>query len=231
MIVKQIQSHFLKGDKKKMNKNLTEVVFIIDESGSMHGLEKDAIGGFNSLLLKQKKEEGECLLSTVLFNTINKTLHDRVYLENIKELEEKDYNPSGCTALLDALGETINKITNIHKYIREEDVPAKTIFIITTDGMENASTKYTKKDIKQMIECQKEKGWEFIYLAANIDAVSSAKEYGINEDFCADYICDKAGSAVVYECMSKAISSVRKDKKVGKTWKQEAQEDFIKRRK
>lgn len=214
-----------------MNKNLTEVIFIIDESGSMHGLEKDTIGGFNSLLLKQKKEEGECLVSTVLFNTINKTLHDRISINNIKELEEKDYNPSGCTALLDALGETINKIKNIHKYIREEDIPVKTMFIITTDGMENASIKYTKKEIKQMIENQKEKGWEFIYLAANIDAVSSAKEYGIDEDSCTDYVCDKLGNAVVYECMSKAISCVRKKKKVERGWNKEAKEDFIKRRK
>lgn len=209
-----------------MNKNLTEVVFIIDESGSMNGLEKDTIGGFNSTITKQKKEEGKCLVTTIFFNTKNRTVHDRMDIKEIKKLEEKDYLPSGCTALIDALGETIDKIKNIHRYIREEDIPCKTLFIITTDGMENASTKYAKKEVKDMIETQKEKGWEFIYLAANIDATNTAKEYGIAPEDCADYINDEKGNEIKFECMSKAISTIRKNKTLNKEWNEEIKKDF-----
>lgn len=213
-----------------MNKNLTEVVFIIDESGSMHGLEKDTIGGINSTLTKQKKEEGECLISTIFFNTKNRMIHDRIDIKQVNGLKEDDYLPSGCTALIDAIGDAITHIKKVHKYIREEDVPVKTLFIITTDGMENASTKYTQKEVKEMIESQKEKGWEFIYLAANIDALSSAKEYGISEECCTDYINDQKGNEIKYACMSEAISTIRREKRLGRKWSQKAKEDYKKRK-
>ena len=168
-----------------MKKNLTEMVFILDRSGSMHGLEKDTIGGFNSMIEKQKKEEGEAFVSTVLFDHEVEVLHDRVPLDKVEKMTEDDYEVGGCTALLDAVGGAIHHIGNVHKYIREEDVPEHTIFVITTDGMENASRKYTQKKIKKMIETQKEKyGWEFIFLGANIDAVKTARTYGINIVVC-----------------------------------------------
>ena len=158
-----------------MKKNLTEMVFILDRSGSMSGLEKDTIGGYNSLLEKQKKEEGQAYVSTILFDHKQEVVHDRVLLSKVKPLTEKEYYVRGCTALLDALGSAINHIKNIHKYAREEDRPEKTIFVITTDGMENASQEYSYAKVKKMVEEQKRKnGWEFLFLGANIDAVSAS---------------------------------------------------------
>ena len=215
-----------------MKKNLTEMVFILDRSGSMCGLEKDTIGGFNSMIEKQKKEEGEAFVSTVLFDNEAEVLHDRVPLDKIEKMTEEDYEVRGCTALLDAVGDAIHHIGNVHKYIRQEDVPEHTIFVITTDGMENASRKYTQKKLKKMIETQKEKyGWEFIFLGANIDAVETAREYGIDEDCAANYRADSIGTGVLYENVSEAIVNLRCRGKMEKGWKKNIENDCKKRRK
>ena len=166
-----------------MKKNLTEIIFILDRSGSMQGLEKDTIGGFNSLIEKQKKIEGDALISTVLFSNESKVIHDRVDVKDVKPMTENNYITGGCTALLDAIGNAIHHISNIHKYARKEDVPEHTLFVITTDGMENASRTYTYPKVKKLIENQKEKhGWEFMFLGANIDAVNVASYMGIDEN-------------------------------------------------
>ena len=209
-----------------MNKDLTEVVFIIDESGSMHGLEGDTVGGFNSTVDKQKKLEGECLVSTVMFNTRSRVIHDRVNIKNIDKMTDSDYCPSGSTALIDALGDSISHIKMVHRYIREEDVPSKTMFVITTDGMENASRKYSLSEVKKMIEERKEKGWEFVFLAANIDAAETARSYGIDADNCVDYVNDAKGNQLKYACMCEAITSVRTSKKLNKNWRKKSEEDF-----
>ena len=209
-----------------MNKDLTEVVFIIDESGSMHGLEDDTVGGFNSTLKRQKELEGECLVSTVMFNTRSRVIHDRVIIRDIKEMTSADYCPSGSTALIDALGDSIRHMKMVHKYIREEDVPSKTMFVITTDGMENASHKYSLSQVKSMIEDVKKEGWEFVFLAANIDAQDTAMGYGIDEGSCVNYVNDAKGNELKYECMCEAITSVRSNKKLSKDWKRKSEEDF-----
>ena len=209
-----------------MNKDLTEVVFIIDESGSMYGLEKDTVGGFNSTVDKQKKLEGECLVSTVMFNTRSRVIHDRVDIKNIEKMTDSDYRPSGSTALIDALGDSIRHIKMVHRYIREEDVPSKTMFVITTDGMENASYKYSLSEVKKMIEERKENGWEFVFLAANIDAAETARNYGIDQESCVDYVNDAKGNEIKYACMCEAITSVRTSKKLSKNWKKKSEEDF-----
>ena len=183
-----------------MKKGLTEIVFILDRSGSMSGLEKDTIGGFNTTIEKQKKEEGEAIVSTVLFDNDMEVLHDRVSLEKIAPLTDKEYYARGCTALLDAIGGAIHHIGNVHKYARDEDRPEKTIFVITTDGYENASHKYSSDRVKQMVERQKHKyGWEFIFLGANIDAVETARNFGIDEERAATYVNDSTGVGVMYE--------------------------------
>ncbi|SCX02428.1 hypothetical protein SAMN02910339_00398 [Lachnospiraceae bacterium YSD2013] len=217
-----------------MRENLTELVFILDRSGSMSGLEADTIGGFNSMIKKQQKEEGEALVSTVLFDDQCEVLHDRVEISKIKKMTEDDYYVRGCTALLDAVGGAINHIGNIHKYAREEDRPAKTLFIITTDGLENASRRYTFKDIKRMVERQKEKyNWEFLFLGANIDAIEVAGNMGIRKERAANFVCDATGTAVNYSVLDKAISRVRKCKSsemacafADGAWKAEIDEDF-----
>ena len=209
-----------------MNKDLTEVVFIIDESGSMYGLEKDTVGGFNSTVDKQKKLKGECLVSTVMFNTRSRVIHDRVNIKSIEKMTDNDYRPSGSTALIDALGDSIRHIKMVHRYIREEDVPSKTMFVITTDGMENASRKYSLSEVKKMIEERKENGWEFVFLAANIDASETARSYGIDADCCVDYVNDAEGNAIKYACMCEAITSVRTSRKLNKDWKKKSEEDF-----
>ena len=209
-----------------MNKDLTEVVFIIDESGSMYGLEKDTVGGFNSTVDKQKKLNGECLVSTVMFNTRSRVIHDRVNIKSIEKMTDNDYRPSGSTALIDALGDSIRHIKMVHRYIREEDVPSKTMFVITTDGMENASCKYSLSEVKKMIEERKENGWEFVFLAANIDAAETARSYGIDADSCVDYVNDAKGNQLKYACMCEAITSVRTSKKLSKNWKKKSEEDF-----
>ena len=178
-----------------MKKNLSEIVFLLDRSGSMSGLEKDTIGGFNAMIEKQKKEEGEALISTILFDHEMKVLHDRVKVQDVKPISEKDYQVRGCTALLDAMGGAIHHIGNVHKYARNEDVPEHTIFVITTDGMENASSYYSSSKVRTMVERQKEKyGWEFLFLGANMDAIAAAKNFGIEEDKAVEYRSDDIGT-------------------------------------
>lgn len=209
-----------------MKKNLTELVFILDKSGSMAGLEKDTVGGFNAMLEKQKREEGECIVSTVLFNQESSVLHDRKNVNDIKPLTEDDYSVSGCTALLDAIGGAIHHIGNVHKYIRNEDVPEKTMFVITTDGMENASREYDYQRVKMMIERQKEKyGWEFIFVAANIDAVSTAARFGISEDRAVNYKADSEGTEVLYCAVSDAVANVRCKRAMGTSWRERLEKD------
>jgi len=193
-----------------MKKGLTEIVFILDRSGSMSGLEKDTIGGFNSLIKKQRKESGEAVVSTVLFDDTCEVIHDRVPMEKVQAMTEDTYFVRGCTALLDALGGAIHHIGNIHKYARDEDRPEKTMFIITTDGMENASRRYTYKKVKQMVERQKDRyGWEFLFLGANMDAVEVAGRMGIQADRAVTYQCDEEGTALNYEVLEEAIHHVR----------------------
>lgn len=193
-----------------MNNNITEIVFILDRSGSMAGYEEDTIGGFNATIEKQKKLDGTCYVSTVMFANQSKVIHDRVRLDEIEKMTENDYQVGGGTALLDAIGRSIHHIGNVHKYARPEDVPAHTIFIITTDGMENASRQYDSSTVKRMISRQQEKyGWEFIFLAANIDAVETADRIGIRRERAANYRQDREGMRTSYAAMSDAISSVR----------------------
>lgn len=214
-----------------MKKNLTEIVFILDRSGSMSGLESDTIGGFNSMIAKQKKVDGEALVSTVLFANESEVIHDRIEIKEIKPLTDKDYTVGGCTALLDAIGGAIHHIGNIHKYAREEDVPEHTLFVITTDGMENASRFYSSDRIKQMIEHQKEKyGWEFLFLGANIDAVKTAHSFGIGADRAADYNSDSQGTRLNFEVLDEAISTVRSSKCLDVSWKSKIDADHAKRK-
>lgn len=196
-----------------MKKGLTEIVFILDRSGSMSGLESDTIGGYNSMIEKQKKEDGEALISTVLFDGQTDVLHDRVPLDKISPITEKEYYVRGSTALLDAVGGAIHHIGNVHKYAREEDVPEKTLFIITTDGMENSSRQYSYDKVKKMIEKQKEKyHWEFIFLGANIDAVGVADRFGVDRQHAVRYECDSAGTALNFQVMNKMVSCARSAK-------------------
>lgn len=214
-----------------MRKNLTEIVFILDRSGSMSGLEADTIGGFNSMIEKQKKAEGEALISTVLFDNTSEVIHDRVSVQNIMPMTAEDYTVRGCTALLDAIGGAIHHIGNVHKYARAEDVPEHTMFVITTDGMENASHRYDSEKVKKMIERQKEKyGWEFLFLGANIDAVKTAKHFGISEDRAVNYHSDSEGTQLNYEVLSEAICSVRCSAPLGADWKKRIDEDYSKRK-
>ena len=213
-----------------MRKNLTEIVFILDRSGSMSGLEADTIGGFNSMIKKQKKTEGEALISTVLFDNTSEVIHDRVSVQNIKPMTDEDYTVRGCTALLDAIGGAIHHIGNVHKYARAEDVPEHTLFVITTDGMENASRRYDSEKVKKMIERQKEKyGWEFLFLGANIDAVETARGFGISEDRAVNYHSDSEGTQLNYEVVSEAICAVRCSAPLSADWKKRIDEDYEKR--
>lgn len=209
-----------------MKENLTELVFILDKSGSMHGLEADTIGGFNSLIEKQKKEDGKALVTTILFDDKTEVVHDRVDLEYIRNMTSEQFITGGTTALLDAVGGAVSHIRKIHKYIRPEDVPAKTLFVITTDGMENASRHYTYDKVKKLIEHQKAKyGWEFIFLGANIDAAETAVSMGISKDRAADYISDRAGTALNYSVISEITSAVRSGKGISADWKKRISED------
>lgn len=213
-----------------MRKDLTELVFIIDRSGSMSGLESDTIGGFNSMIRKQKQAEGEALISTVLFDNVSEVLHDRVNVKEIQQMTEHDYTVRGTTALLDAIGGAIHHIGNVHKYARQEDVPEHTMFVITTDGMENASRYYSSDKVKKMIERQKVKyGWEFLFLGANIDAVETASHFGIGADRAVNYNCDSEGTALNYEVVSDAICSVRCSAPLKLDWKKRIDEDYKKR--
>ena len=213
-----------------MRKNLTEMVFILDCSGSMQGLEKDTIGGFNGMIEKQKAVEGEALISTVLFDHESIVLHDRVNIREIRLMTEGDYTVRGCTALLDAIGSAIHHIGNVHKYARNEDVPEKTVFVIITDGMENASKHYTADRIKQIIERQKTKyGWEFLFLGANIDAVETAKHFGIGKERAVSYRSDSVGTELNYEVVSEAMCAMRCSAAIPDNWKNKIEEDMKRR--
>ena len=213
-----------------MRKNQTEIVFILDRSGSMCGLEADTIGGFNSMIEKQKKADGESIISTVLFDNVSEVIHDRADIRSIQPMTEDDYTVRGCTALLDAIGGAVHHIGNVHKYARAEDVPEHTLFVITTDGMENASRRYDSETVKKMIERQKEKyGWEFLFLGANIDAVETARSVGISKDRAVNYRSDREGTALNYEVVSEAISAVRCSAPLKADWKKRIDEDYEKR--
>ena len=210
-----------------MKKGLTELVFILDRSGSMAGLESDTIGGFNAMIEKQKKAEGEAFVSTVLFDNTSVVIHDRVDVQKIAPMTEEQYTVRGCTALLDAVGKAIHHIGNVHKYAREEDRPEHTMFIITTDGMENASHYFTAEQIKQKIERQKSKyGWEFIFLGANIDAAETARHIGIERNRAVNYRSDSVGTKLNYEVISEAVCSMRKTAAIPNGWADRIEEDM-----
>ena len=212
---------------------MTELVFILDRSGSMAGLEADTIGGFNSMIAKQKKESGEALVSTILFSNDSVVIHDRLPLSEVPPMTEKEYFTRGCTALLDAVGGAIHHIGNIHKYARREDVPEKTLFIITTDGCENASHRYSYETVHRMIERQKTKyGWEFLFLGANMDAVKEAARFGISSDRAVRFENDAQGVAVNYHVVSETVSRMREAPccaSIGAEWKEQIEADFQKR--
>lgn len=213
-----------------MRKNVTEIVFLLDRSGSMSGLEQDVIGGFNAMIEKQKKAEGEAVISTVLFDSVSEVIHDRADVRQIKPMTDKDYTARGYTALLDAIGGAVHHIGNVHKYARPEDVPEHTLFVITTDGMENASRQYGSDQVKRMIERQKTKyGWEFLFLGANIDAVETAGRFGISGDRAVNYHSDKEGTQLNYEVLNEAICAVRCNAPLGAGWKSRIEEDYEKR--
>ncbi len=209
-----------------MKNNLTELVFILDRSGSMSGLEADTIGGFNAMIAKQKKQQGDAFVSTILFSQCSEVIHDRISLAQTPEMTDETYTVGGCTALLDAIGDAVCHVRNIHKYARAEDVPQHTLFVITTDGMENASRRYSADAVRTMIEVQKEKGWEFLFLGANIDAVQTAGQLGIREDRAVNYKCDSAGTAVNYEAVCACVSDVRAGKGIRKSWAKAIQSDY-----
>lgn len=213
-----------------MQKDLTEIVFILDRSGSMSGLESDTIGGFNAMIEKQKKADGKALISTVLFDHVSAVLHDRVPLERVEPMTDRDYTVRGSTALLDAIGGAIRHIANIHKYAREEDRPMHTLFVITTDGMENASRNYDIETVRRMIRRQKKQGWEFLFLGANIDAVKTADSFGIDADRAVNYHADQAGTQLNYEVLSDAICSVRASAPLSADWKGRIEKDFKSRK-
>lgn len=213
-----------------MQKDLTEIVFILDRSGSMSGLESDTIGGFNAMIEKQKKADGKALISTVLFDHVSTVLHDRVPLERVEPMTDRDYTVRGSTALLDAIGGAIRHIANVHKYAREEDRPMHTLFVITTDGMENASRNYDIETVRRMIRRQKKQGWEFLFLGANIDAVKTAGSFGIGADRAVNYHADQAGTQLNYEVLSDAICSVRASAPLSADWKGRIEKDFKSRK-
>ena len=241
-VARQATITFLSGRKMRMEreeqtmkKNLTEIVMILDRSGSMGGLEKDTIGGYNAFLERQKKTEGTVLVSTVLFDDTAEVLHDRAELSKISPMTEKEYYVRGCTALLDALGEAIHHIGNVHKYAREEDRPEHTIFVITTDGMENASRHYTFDQVRRMVMRQQEQyGWEFLFFGANMDAIAAAGRFGIHEDRAVTFISDRVGTKLNYAAMSEAVTEMRmapKGTRISGAWKKDIEEDVRKRQK
>lgn len=218
---------------KNTNKNnTTELVFILDRSGSMAGLEADTIGGFNSMIEKQKKQDGKCYVSTVLFDDRIEVIHDRAELSSVRKMTTQDYFVGGCTALIDAIGSSIRHIANIHKYARPEDVPQNTMFVITTDGMENASRQFSSDEVKRMIKKEKEKyGWEFIFIGANIDAVETAKQFGIGSDRAVNYHADSKGTEVLYNTVSQVVSNVRMCAPMQTNWSDNINKDFKSRNK
>ena len=214
-----------------MKKGLTEIVFILDRSGSMAGLEKDTIGGFNAMLEKQRQCEGQALISTVLFSGESAVIHDRVDARDVPPLTEREYFVYGCTALLDAVGGAIHHIGNVHKYAREEDRPERTLLVITTDGMENASRHYDLRRVRAMIERQKARyGWEFLFLGANIDAVDTAARLGIDADRAANFHCDARGTQLNYAAVSDAVRAVRCAAPLTADWKERIDNDYQSRK-
>ncbi len=219
----------MKTNESKAN-DLTELVFILDRSGSMSGLEADTIGGFNSMLQKQKQEDGRAYVSTVLFNQESSVLHDRMDVREVEPMTEETYCVGGCTALLDAIGDAVKHIGSIHKYARSEDVPAHTLFVITTDGMENASRRYTGDQVRRLVEKQQDTyGWECLFLGANIDAVETAQRIGIRKDRAVDYCCDSAGTQLNYEVLAECVSDVRAGRGVSAKWSARIRDDHQKR--
>ena len=220
----------MKNKKENRNPNLTELVFILDKSGSMSGMEEDTIGGFNSMLKKQQAAQGEALVTTVLFSNDLHRLHDRVPVGEVRALSDDDYRVGGCTALLDAIGTTIKHIAKIHKYARPEDVPGQTLFVITTDGLENASHSFSSDEVKRMIKKETEEyGWEFIFVAANIDAVETAKHFGIREERAVNFKQDQAGMELAFETMSDVASCMRANAPIAAGWSRKLKEDVAKR--
>ena len=216
---------------KEKKNNITELVFILDRSGSMAGLESDTIGGFNAMLEKQKQNGDPCYVSTILFDNVSEVIHDREKIGEVQPLTEKDYYVRGCTALLDAIGGAIHHVGKLHKYLAD-CAPAHTLFVITTDGMENASRRYDAATVKKMIERQKERyGWEFLFIGANIDAVETASRYGIDADRAVNYHADKQGTDVVYRAVSKAVSCVRECAPLGVDWSDDINKDYNSRSK
>ncbi len=218
-----------------MKKNITELVFILDKSGSMSGLEADTIGGFNSMIAKQDASEGEVIVSTVLFSNDMTVLHDRISVSEVGKMTDKQYSVGGCTALLDAIGGAIHHIKKIHKKMEEEVRPDKTLFVITTDGQENASKKYNYEKVKKMVEKRKKDGWEFLFLGAGIDAISEAARFGIDESRAVKYECDGAGTALNFAVLGNAIAKVRRSSSsvemsdaLGVEWKEEIEEYYEK---
>ena len=213
-----------------MNNNLTEIVFILDRSGSMAGLEGDTIGDFNAMVEKQKKEEGEALLSAVLFGSESEVLYDRVDIKKIEPMTDRQYRVGGCTALLDAIGGAVHHIANVHKYAREEDRPARTVFVITTDGMENASRSYSYDEVQRMVKHEQEKyGWEFLFLGANMDAIAAARRFGIRQDRAVRYCSDGAGTELNYRVVSETVARVRRHEKIEADWSAPIAADYEKR--
>ena len=216
---------------KKHTNNITEIVFILDRSGSMGGLENDTIGGFNAMLKEQKEKDGKAFVTTVLFDHERFTLHDRLPIEKVPEMTAKDYTVRGCTALLDAIGYTIEHIKRIHHYARREDVPANTMFVITTDGYENASRHYSGPAVKKMINAQKKKGWEFLFIGANIDAIATARDYGIESDRAVNYHADAQGTQAVFQSVGNAVSQMRACAPLQANWSEEINADYESRKK
>ncbi len=213
-----------------MNENLTELVFIIDRSGSMAGLEADTIGGFNAMLEKQRGQKGEAVLSAVLFSDESEVIYDRADISKVEPMTDSQYTVGGSTALLDAIGGAIHHIGSVHKYAREEDRPAKTIFVITTDGMENSSRRYSYREVQQMVKLRQEKyGWEFLFLGANMDAVSEARRFGFREDRAVRYSSDSEGTRLNYKVVSRTITAARCGKAISADWSEEITEDLRRR--
>ena len=215
-----------------MNNNLTEIVFILDRSGSMAGLEADTVGGFNAMIERQKKEAGDALISAVLFSDGSEVLYDRVDLKRVEPMTDVQYRVGGCTALLDAIGGAVHHIRNVHKYARKEDRPAKTLFVITTDGMENASRRYTADAVRRMVtDAQERLGWEFLFLGANMDAIAAARHFGISEKRAVRYACDSEGTALNYRVIGDTIGSYRKGAPIREDWCAPIEQDYETREK
>ncbi|MFF2445612.1 hypothetical protein ACFVSW_00830 [Neobacillus sp. NPDC058068] len=213
-----------------MKNNFTEIVFILDKSGSMAGLEADTIGGYNAMLMKQQKAEGEAIVTTVIFNDLYELLHDRINVKGISPITEADYEVGGTTALLDAIGFTIQKMVNVQKRTGEDERAEKVLFVITTDGEENASREFTTSKIKKIVQYQKEKyGWEFLFLGANIDAITTAARFGISEDFAVEYHADNTGTQINYEAVNEVVMNLRSGKKIDRSWKEEIERDYNRR--